>query len=271
MAADYQGSVEEVHRAFTEAEYWLARLADFRRRRRRSWSRCGSAASPARTAPSRWSPCRSVHSHNLPGLVTQLHRGDLCIRREESWGPVSDGSATAIDSGIDLGRSGECDGHCRAVAQCRVGRLPAGHASSPSRSRSPLIGGKMEKLIGSATGRPGGSRGNSNSPRTWITQQRLIVAEPKLALMRIALAQILSGTDPAANLQLVREYTGSGRRRGREAGGVPGGDHVPFRRPAGTDRRARRRALGRRCPTDRDRRRHHRDRRHVHPGRATGG
>lgn len=29
---------------------------------------------------------------------------------------------------------------------------------------------------------------------------------PKLAFMRIALAQILSGTDPAANLQLVREY-----------------------------------------------------------------
>ncbi|MBV9321827.1 MAG: hydrolase, partial [Mycobacterium sp.] len=32
--------------------------------------------------------------------------------------------------------------------------------------------------------------------------------------MRIALAQILSGTDPAANLQLVREYTG----RAAEAG-----------------------------------------------------
>jgi len=34
-----------------------------------------------------------------------------------------------------------------------------------------------------------------------------MVAAPKLAPMRIALAQILSGSDPAANLQLVREYT----------------------------------------------------------------
>lgn len=34
-----------------------------------------------------------------------------------------------------------------------------------------------------------------------------IVAGPKLARMRIALAQILSGTDPAANLKLVREYS----------------------------------------------------------------
>lgn len=34
-----------------------------------------------------------------------------------------------------------------------------------------------------------------------------MVTGPKLALMRIALAQILSGTDPAANLQLVAEYS----------------------------------------------------------------
>jgi deaminated glutathione amidase len=31
---------------------------------------------------------------------------------------------------------------------------------------------------------------------------------PRLAVMRIAVAQILSGTDPADNLQLVRDYTG---------------------------------------------------------------
>jgi deaminated glutathione amidase len=33
------------------------------------------------------------------------------------------------------------------------------------------------------------------------------IAQPKLAAMRIALAQILSGTDPGQNLELVREYT----------------------------------------------------------------
>jgi deaminated glutathione amidase len=39
-------------------------------------------------------------------------------------------------------------------------------------------------------------------------QAARIVAQPKLTDVRIALAQILSGTDPAANLQLVREYAG---------------------------------------------------------------
>ena len=28
MAAEYEGSVEQVHRAFSDEQYWLARLAD---------------------------------------------------------------------------------------------------------------------------------------------------------------------------------------------------------------------------------------------------
>src|SRR5947209_435665 len=40
------------------------------------------------------------------------------------------------------------------------------------------------------------------------------VQSPRLAVMRIAVAQILSGTDPADNLQLVQDYAG----RAAEAG-----------------------------------------------------
>src|SRR6202034_623013 len=36
----------------------------------------------------------------------------------------------------------------------------------------------------------------------------ILASAPRLAGMRIAVAQILSGTDPADNLQLVRDYTG---------------------------------------------------------------
>ena len=36
-----------------------------------------------------------MHSHKLPAMVTQLHRGDLRIRREEIWGPVAGGAAMA--------------------------------------------------------------------------------------------------------------------------------------------------------------------------------
>ena len=40
-----------------------------------------------------------IRSHKLPGMVTQLHRGDLRIRREETWGPVTGGAATGSVEG----------------------------------------------------------------------------------------------------------------------------------------------------------------------------
>lgn len=43
-----------------------------------------------------------------------------------------------------------------------------------------------------------------------------LVAGPRLARMRIALAQILSGTDPAANLQLVGKYAGEAATAGAQ-------------------------------------------------------
>ncbi len=42
---------------------------------------------------------QQVRSHNLPAMVTQLHRGDLLFRREERWGPVTDDIATASVQG----------------------------------------------------------------------------------------------------------------------------------------------------------------------------
>src|SRR6202034_142487 len=42
----------------------------------------------------------------------------------------------------------------------------------------------------------------------------ILASAPRLAGMRIAVAQILSGTDPADNLQLVRDYTGRAAESG---------------------------------------------------------
>ena len=53
-----------------------------------------------------------IHSHKLPGLITQLHRGDLRIRREETWGPVTGGAATGVGRG------------CRSWMPRRICRAP---------------------------------------------------------------------------------------------------------------------------------------------------
>src|SRR6202012_3602047 len=43
-----------------------------------------------------------LRADRLPGVVTQFHRGDLRIRREERWEPITDGTATATVTGSIL-------------------------------------------------------------------------------------------------------------------------------------------------------------------------
>ena len=83
--------------------------------------------------------------------------------------------------------------------------------------------------------------------------------------MRIALAQILSGTDPPANLELVRAYAGQAAEAGAKLVVFPEATMCRFGVPLGPIAEPVRRALGRRCPAHRDRGRHHRDRRDVRP------
>lgn len=146
LSADYDGSVDEVHRAFTDVNYWRARLA-------------GSGVDVATLESMRLGGERGdddtvevvtlqvIRSDKLPGMVTQLHSGDLRIRREETWGPVTDGAATGsvvgsiVDAPVNLagtavlepiGRTGGTRLTFRATVQVRV----------------PIIGGKLENIIG---------------------------------------------------------------------------------------------------------------------------
>jgi hypothetical protein len=75
-----------------------------------------------------------------------VHRGDLCVRREETWSALTDGTMTASIRG--------------SILDSPVSVLGTAVLSSTSSSsadldvqltvhvRIPLIGGKLEKLIG---------------------------------------------------------------------------------------------------------------------------
>jgi hypothetical protein len=146
MAADFQGSVEEVRRAFQEPEYWRARLADTpvdmaSVESMRVGGESGSDGTIAVVT------LQTVHSHHLPGVVTQLHRGHLSIKREEIWGPVTDGAATASISGSIL------DTPVNLWGTAELSPIPkSGGARQTFRItiqvRAPIIGGKVEKMIG---------------------------------------------------------------------------------------------------------------------------
>ncbi|CAM3353967.1 DUF2505 domain-containing protein [Mycobacterium intermedium] len=145
MSADYEGSVEEVYQAFHEADYWTARLAETPVDIAAIESmRLGGESGDDGTIEV--VTLQTVCSHNLPGLVTQLHRGDLSVRRQETWGPVRDGIATASITGsivgapVNLWGTGVLEpvesGNSRLKLQVSI------------QVRIPFIGGKLERLIG---------------------------------------------------------------------------------------------------------------------------
>lgn len=140
MAAEYGGSVEQVHRAFGDERYWLARLTD-------SGADMYSLDSMVLDEQGGIDvvTTQTLRADRLPGVVTQFHRGDLSFVREETWTPVLDGKATATVKGSIPGAPANLTG--TAVLS------PAGSGSRLEFTvevevRVPLVGGKIENFIG---------------------------------------------------------------------------------------------------------------------------
>ncbi len=140
MAAEYGGTVEQVHRAFGDERYWLARLTD-------SGADMYSLDSMVLDEQGGIDvvTTQTLRADRLPGVVTQFHRGDLSFVREETWTPVLDGKATATVKGSIPGAPANL-----------TGTAVLGPAASGSRLqftvevevRVPLVGGKIENFIG---------------------------------------------------------------------------------------------------------------------------
>lgn len=140
MAAEYGGSVEQVHRAFSDERYWLARLTD---------SGADDYSLDSMVVDEHGGidvvTTQTLRVDRLPGVVTQFHRGDLSFVREETWSPVRDGKADATVKGSIPGAPAGLTG--TAVL------APAGPGSRLEFTvevevRVPLVGGKIENFIG---------------------------------------------------------------------------------------------------------------------------
>ena len=140
MATDYEGSVAQVHQAFRDEQYWLARLAD-------------SGADDATLDSIELGPDGSVEvattqvlrADRLPGVVTQFHRGDLAIRRVESWTGLLDGAASATVAGSIAGAPVSLTGDANLAPSESRARLAF---RATVEVRIPLVGGKVENFIG---------------------------------------------------------------------------------------------------------------------------
>ena len=140
MVAEYGASVEQVHRAFRDRGYWLARLAT---------SGVDIYSLDAVVDDGRgglnFSATQTVWAPKLPAVVTQLHRGDLVAVREEHWGPIVDGRASGSLRGRIKGAP------LNIVGDAALRPLGAGarlELRATIEVRVPLLGGKVEAMIG---------------------------------------------------------------------------------------------------------------------------
>jgi Protein of unknown function (DUF2505) len=141
MTAEYGGSVEQVHRAFCDEQYWLERLAD---------SGADDYSLDSMTVDANGIDVvttQTLRVDRLPGVVTQFHRGDLSIVREEQWSPIRDGQATATIKGSIRDAPATVTGTAvlTPAESDGVSRL---EFKATVEVRVPLVGGKIENFIG---------------------------------------------------------------------------------------------------------------------------
>lgn len=150
MSADYDSTVSEVHQAFYDLGYWQGRLAE---------TPVDVACLESMRVGGESGNDGTIHvvtsqtmlSRNLPALVTQLHRGDLCVRREEIWGPIREGIATASIAGSIVGAPVYLRGTAILEPLCESGGARMS-ARITIQVRVPFIGGKLERMIGNELG-----------------------------------------------------------------------------------------------------------------------
>lgn len=149
LTAEYEQSVETVHRAFLEERYWQERLADIPvDEARLELMRVGESDDGFNSVKGSVEvvTLQTVRSHNLHAIVKQLHRGDLCVRRAETWGPVIDGVATASIAGSIVDTPVQVSGTAELVPIAESGGARLAFQVDVH-VRVPLIGGKVERLI----------------------------------------------------------------------------------------------------------------------------
>lgn len=152
MSVDYEGSVEQVRRAFGDEKYWMARLADV-----------GVAEATLNSIEVSSDGTIAVSStlvlprEFLPAVAAQFHSGDLRVERGEIWNPVTDGRATGTVDCAIVGAPATMTGKTslspkrapkRASDPESGGPIAQMHLHATVEVRIPLVGGKLESFIG---------------------------------------------------------------------------------------------------------------------------
>lgn len=141
VSTESSATVEQIHAAFGREDYWLARIA------------AGSADATLDSLVSDADGTVTVRTTQhlgrqlLPGLVTKFVTGDVKIVQTETWRPDGD---RQVRGHVSVSASG---GLGSGRAESRLAPTHDGgsqlHSTLRVEVKIPLVGGKLEKTIGS--------------------------------------------------------------------------------------------------------------------------
>jgi hypothetical protein len=138
VSADAPTTVEQVQAAFSDEDYWLARLATLSG----STSLESLIVDDDRTA--RVATTQDVGRDLLPGIVAKIYRRDLKIRHTETWTPSGDDQLRGEVSVAVSGAPGSGSGSAWVLPTGNGSRLTfAGNVEF----NVPLVGGTIESFI----------------------------------------------------------------------------------------------------------------------------
>ncbi len=159
LSFDLPASVEQVHAAYSDESYWLARLAALGGCKTLE-SLQGSDDGIVRVVVT-----EDLRHGKLPGILTKFYRGDIKIVSTEQWTPTGDGQVNGQITVAVIGAPGS--GHGTAVL------APLGNGSRLTTDATvefkvPLLGGAIESFLARefAHGLPKIERFTT----TWISQ-----------------------------------------------------------------------------------------------------
>jgi hypothetical protein len=131
-------SVEQVHSAFSDEDYWLARLAAFG----------GSTTLDSLIVDSDGtvivSTTQDLRHDGLPRILAKVYRGDLNILRNETWRPIG---GRRISGEISVAAAGAPGSGRGAALLAPLGKGSRLIFTATVEFNVPLVGGKIERYI----------------------------------------------------------------------------------------------------------------------------
>ncbi len=132
-------SVEQVHSAFSEEDYWLARLAAFGGIGMLDSLIVGTDGSVTVVI------IQDLRHEWLPWLVSKLYPGDLEVVQNETWSPIGGGQVRGEVSIAARGAPGSGLGTVLLAPAQNGSRLKC---TARVEFKVPLVGGKIESFVG---------------------------------------------------------------------------------------------------------------------------